>query len=140
MNSRKLLKKLKLFMNAEQREQITQRNSLEKLMKKLRKKRDLLNEARENAGSETDRQRILKEIQILTLHRQKGIALLQQLQSKHPAQQVEASPDATPARSGVEEPAAPPPTLELIPSRRKRQADTGLALRERPSHWPWRVA
>ncbi len=51
MNSRKLLKKLKLFMSVEQREQIAQRDTLKKLLKKLRKKRNLLNEALENAGS-----------------------------------------------------------------------------------------
>jgi hypothetical protein len=140
MNSRKLLKKLKLFMSVEQREQIAQRDTLKKLLKKLRKKRNLLNEALENAGSKSERQRILEEMQILTVHRQKGLALLQQLQSKYPTEQIKAEPESTPAHRGVDGPVAKAPTLELIPSRRKRPADPGLALRERASHWPWRVA
>ncbi len=139
MKSQKLLKKLKLFMSAEQREQVAQRDSLKKLLKKLRKRRDILKEALETAGSKSDRQRILEEMRILKVHRQKGLALLQQLQSPRVAEKTRGGLE--PGRSdGKPGAMAKTPRLAIVPNRSARPGDTGLALRERAYRWPWRVA
>ena len=139
MKSQKLLNKLKLFMNAEHREQVAQRDSLKKLLKKLRKRRDMLKEALGNAGSKSDRQRILEEMRILKVHRQKGLALLQQLQSPRVAENIQGSLE--PDRSdGKPASAVKTPKLAIVRGPGVRPEGAGLALRERAYHWPWRVA
>ena len=82
MKSQKLLKKLKRFMSAEKREQIAQRDSLKKLLKKLRKRRDALETALKEADSKSERQRIQEKLTILNVQRKKGLVLLQQLQDQ----------------------------------------------------------
>ncbi len=82
MKTRKLLKKLQRLLSAEEREQLARRDSLKKVLKKLRKRRDALQEAVENTGDESDRQRLSNELQIVNVQREKGLLQLRQLKER----------------------------------------------------------
>lgn len=82
MKVRKLLKKLQRLLDAEYREQVVRRDSLKKVLKKLRKRRDLLQEALARAKSEKERRLIREELDIIRFQREKGLALLREISQR----------------------------------------------------------
>jgi len=79
MDIQKLLSKLQRLLDADRREQVAKRNSLKKVLKKLRKRRDTLQQELAGIEDDGDRRQILEQIQVLNAQRQKGVALLREL-------------------------------------------------------------
>jgi len=79
MDIEKLLSKLQRLLDADRREQVAKRNSLKKVLKKLRKRRDTLQQELAGIEDDGDRRQILEQIQVLNAQRQKGVALLREL-------------------------------------------------------------
>ena len=79
MDIQKLLSKLQRLLDADRREQVAKRNSLKKVLKKLRKRRDTLQQEVAGIEDDGDRRQILEQIQVLNAQRQKGVALLREL-------------------------------------------------------------
>ena len=79
MDVQKLLSKLQRLLDADRREQVAKRNSLKKVLKKLRKRRDTLQQELAGIEDDGDRRQILEQIQVLNAQRQKGVALLREL-------------------------------------------------------------
>lgn len=81
MKTRKLLKKLQRLLSAAEREQLARRDSLKKVLKKLRKRRDALEASIEHAKNESECKRIRNELEIVKAQREKGLVLLRELRT-----------------------------------------------------------
>lgn len=79
MKGHKLLKKLQHLLDADYREQAVRRDSLKKVLKKLRKRRDALKEALEKTDDEKERRLIREQMEIIKVQRKKGLTLLSDL-------------------------------------------------------------
>ena len=79
MKTRKLIEKLDRLLNADRREQLAHHEELQKLMAKLRKRRDALKEELRQTDGKSAKQRIKEDIQVLKLQRKKGLALISEL-------------------------------------------------------------
>lgn len=79
MKLRKLLDKLSYCLQTDQREQLKQYKSLKDVLKKLKKKRDVLREELSAVADSDERERIQRKLDVITVQRQKGLALLKEL-------------------------------------------------------------
>ncbi len=82
MKGYKLLKKLQHLLDAEYREQVVRRESLKKVLKKLRKRRDALQQALERAETDKERRLIREQMDIIKVQREKGLTLLSELKQR----------------------------------------------------------
>jgi hypothetical protein len=73
---RKLLDKLSYYLQAHQ---LKQCKSLKDVLKKLKKKRDVLREELSAVADSDERQRIQRKLDVIAVQRQKGLALLKEL-------------------------------------------------------------
>ncbi len=84
MKTKRLLEKLALYLNADRRALLAERDSLKKVLKKLKKKERRL---KEKLAAETDAERIRKierNLKIIYVQRQKGVKLLRDLAARPP--------------------------------------------------------
>ena len=79
MKLKKALQKLSFYLDAKQREQLKEYDSIKDLLKKLKKKRDHLREQIDKAKDASERQQLQKKLDVLTAQRQKGVKLLKTL-------------------------------------------------------------
>ena len=81
MKLKKALNKLSDYLNAQKREQLEEYDSIKKVLKKLKKKRDHLREQIDKSDDEFERERLQKKLDVLTAQRQKGLQLLKDLKT-----------------------------------------------------------
>ena len=84
MKTKRLLEKLALYLNADRRALLAERDSLKKVLKKLKKKERRL---KEKLAAETDAERIRKierNLKIIYVQRRKGVKLLRDLATRPP--------------------------------------------------------
>ena len=79
MKTGKLIDKMDRLLGAERREQLERLDELHKLLNKLRKRRDALKDELKTAKDNEAKQSIRDDIEVLKLHRKKGLALLKEL-------------------------------------------------------------
>ncbi|MCP3986269.1 MAG: hypothetical protein GY723_17965 [bacterium] len=80
MKTKKLLRKMKSFLSADQRAQIAKIDSLEKILKKLEKKELGLREKLEGEGDKGQHREILRKLEVIAAQRKKGEGLRQELE------------------------------------------------------------
>jgi hypothetical protein len=86
MKTKKLLRKIKALLSADQRAQLAKYDSLEKVLGKLATKESAL---REKLGEEKDEERrgeILRKIEVIEAQRQKGAKLKQDIEKLRDAE------------------------------------------------------
>ncbi|MBL4865477.1 MAG: hypothetical protein JKY67_03775 [Pseudomonadales bacterium] len=79
MKLKKALRKLSQYMDADQREQLAQYDSIKKVLKKLKSKRNQLREKIELIEDDEERQQIQNKLDIVNAQRKKGVKLLKEL-------------------------------------------------------------
>jgi hypothetical protein len=82
MKLKKALRKLSGYLDARKRDQLKQYESLNKLLKKLKKKRDHLRKRFAESNNPIEQSALQKKLDVLTAQRQKGVQLLQRLQAE----------------------------------------------------------
>ena len=81
MKLKKALNKLAYYVNAEKRDQLAEYDSIKKVLKKLKKKRDQLREEIDKCDDLAEREQLQKKLDVLTAQRQKGLQLLKGLKT-----------------------------------------------------------
>ena len=79
MKLKKALRKLSQYLDADQREQLAQYDSIKKVLKKLKSKRNQLREKIELIEDDEERQQIQNKLDIVNAQRKKGVKLLKEL-------------------------------------------------------------
>jgi hypothetical protein len=82
MKVKKLLKKLKRYINADTEEQMHKEEGLSKVLKKLKKNEQKLQKRLEKEKDKEERELIEQELEIVHSQRKKGIKLLSDLRKK----------------------------------------------------------
>jgi hypothetical protein len=80
MKRKKLLRKIKALLDADQRAQLAKYDSLEKVLQKLEEKESAF---REKLGEEKDKERrgeILRKLEVLEAQRKKGVRLKEEIE------------------------------------------------------------
>ena len=85
MKLKKALAKLSAYLSAKQREQLEERDSIKKVLKALKKKRDHLRERLEHSDNKTEQAHLQKKLEVITAQRQKGLQALKELKSERKA-------------------------------------------------------
>lgn len=83
MKLKKALAKLSAYLSAKQREQLEERDSIKKVLKKLKTKRDHLRKRLDDIDDEAEHARLEKKLEVVTAQRQKGLQALKALKSAH---------------------------------------------------------
>ena len=79
MTANRLLDKLKNYLNAERRAQLTKYNSIKRILKKLKKKENALKDKLKKESTEKAQKQLKKEMDILSAQRKKGVKMLKEL-------------------------------------------------------------
>jgi len=81
MKTKELIQEIKALLNADQRARLAQRDSLEKVLGKLKEKESALRQRLEDEGGDEDRRKeILRKLEVIAAQSQKGIKLLSELE------------------------------------------------------------
>lgn len=79
MKSNKLLETLKDYMGVERRAQIEKYDSIKQVLKKLKKKENVLKDKLKKERDEKAHNRLKKEMDVLSAQRKKGVKILKEL-------------------------------------------------------------
>ncbi|MCP5059748.1 MAG: hypothetical protein GY937_23845 [bacterium] len=79
MKTKKLLRKIRALLSADQRAQVAKYKSLEKILKKLELKESALREKLDGETDEEKRGEILRKLEVIAAQAQKGGKLRQEL-------------------------------------------------------------
>ncbi|MBL4795578.1 MAG: hypothetical protein JKY24_08795 [Pseudomonadales bacterium] len=79
MKLKKVLQKLAQYLDAEQRDQLNQYDSIKKVLKKLKTKRNRLMDKIELAETDEERKRLQSKLDVVHAQRRKGVKLLKEL-------------------------------------------------------------
>lgn len=79
MKLKKALEKLSQFLDADQREQLAQYDSIKKVLKKLKEKRNRLKEKIKLADNVEERKKLQSKLDIVNAQRKKGVKLMKEL-------------------------------------------------------------
>ncbi|MEZ5589202.1 MAG: hypothetical protein R3F53_00180 [Gammaproteobacteria bacterium] len=83
MKLKKALAKLSAYLSAKQREQLEERDSIKKVLKKLKTKRDHLRKRLDGIDDKAEHKHLQKKLEVVTAQRQKGLQALKELKSAH---------------------------------------------------------
>jgi len=86
MKFNKLLKKLKLYLDADAEQLQQEDEGLSKVLKKLKKKEQALQSAIEKERDDEERELLEQELNIVHSQRKKGIGLLSEIRKKNGAE------------------------------------------------------
>jgi hypothetical protein len=81
MKTKKLLRKVKALLSADQRAQIAKYDSLEKVLKKLRMKEVAMRKKLEQEEDQERRREILRKLDVVEAQRKKGIELEKEIKA-----------------------------------------------------------
>ena len=81
MKVKKLMVQLADYLNAERRAQIAKYDAIKKILRKLKKKTNLLKSRLENEQSEAKREHLKQEIEVMTAQRKKGVSILKEIKA-----------------------------------------------------------
>ena len=81
MKLKKALNNLSFFLSAQQREQLEEYDSIKKVLKRLKQKRDHLRKRLDKSDNPNERKQLQKKLDVLTAQRQKGVKLLKELKA-----------------------------------------------------------
>ena len=79
MPTNKLLDKLKNYLDANRRAQIAKYDSIKRVLKKLKKKENILKDKLKKEHNEKAHKRLEKEMDVLSAQRKKGVNMLKEL-------------------------------------------------------------
>ena len=79
MTTNKLLKKLKDFLGAERQAQVAKYDSIKLVLKKLKKKQNMLKDMLKKEHDAAVRKGLKKEMDVLSAQRKKGMKILKEL-------------------------------------------------------------
>ncbi len=80
MKTKKLLRKMKALLSADQRAQIAKYDSLEEILKKLEKKEMALRAELDRVEKEGQRGEILRKLEVVKAQRKKGVSLKEEIE------------------------------------------------------------
>ncbi len=81
MKTKELIQEIKALLNADQRARLAQRDSLEKVLGKLKEKESNLQQKLKAAGDDEDRRKeLLRKLEVISAQSQKGLKLLAELE------------------------------------------------------------
>ncbi len=86
MKTKKLLRKMKALLSADQRAQMTKYNSLERVLEKLEGKEVALREKLEDEEDKGQRREILRKLDVVEAQRKKGRKLKKELEELRDAE------------------------------------------------------
>jgi hypothetical protein len=86
MKTKKLLRKIRALLSADQRAQIKKYESLEKILKKLELKESALRERLDGETNEEKRGEILRKLEVIAAQAKKGGKLRQELEALRAAE------------------------------------------------------
>ena len=79
MKTPKLLKKVQEYVDSDKKQQCEQRDSIKKILNKLKKKQKALRVKRDQEKDEKARAKIQKELDIIFVQRKKGLKILKKM-------------------------------------------------------------
>ncbi len=81
MKTKKLLRKMKALLSADQRAQVAKYDSLQKVLNKLEKKEAVLREKRDAEGDKGRRREYLRKLEVVAAQREKGLKLKREIEA-----------------------------------------------------------
>lgn len=81
MKRKKLLRKIKAFLSSDRRAQVAKVDSLEKILKKLEKKKVALRDKLDGEKEEAQRRELLRKLEVVDAQHKKGAKLAKKLKA-----------------------------------------------------------